>query len=66
MRAALVPVAALALFVGLAAGPPPLRLGEARRSPGEGGQPPSAKTLDLYLIDVEGGNAQLYRLPSGE
>ena len=30
------------------------------------GQPPAAKTLDLYLIDVEGGNAQLYRLPSGE
>src|SRR5436309_413755 len=30
------------------------------------GQPPTAKTLDLYLIDVEGGNAQLYRLPSGE
>jgi hypothetical protein len=30
------------------------------------GQPQSAKTLDLYVIDVEGGNAQLYRLPSGE
>jgi competence protein ComEC len=30
------------------------------------GQSPTAKTLDLYLIDVEGGNAQLYRLPSGE
>jgi len=31
-----------------------------------GGQPQTVKTLDLYLIDVEGGNAQLYRLPSGE
>jgi competence protein ComEC len=30
------------------------------------GQPHTAKTLDMYLIDVEGGNAQLYRLPSGE
>ena len=30
------------------------------------GQPQSAKTLDLYVIDVEGGNAQLYRLPGGE
>ena len=30
------------------------------------GQPQSARTLDLYVIDVEGGNAQLYRLPSGE
>jgi len=29
-------------------------------------QAQTAKTLDLYLIDVEGGNAQLYRLPSGE
>jgi competence protein ComEC len=26
----------------------------------------TARSLDLYLIDVEGGNAQLYRLPSGE
>ena len=25
----------------------------------------SKTTLDIYLIDVEGGNAQLYRLPSG-
>src|SRR5262245_9494959 len=30
------------------------------------GQPQTAKTLDMYLIDVEGGNAQLYRLPGGE
>jgi len=30
------------------------------------GQSQTAKTLDIYLIDVEGGNAQLYRLPSGE
>ena len=30
------------------------------------GQPQTAKTLDIYLIDVEGGNAQLYRLPGGE
>jgi competence protein ComEC len=26
----------------------------------------NTKTLDIYLIDVEGGNAQLYRSPSGE
>jgi competence protein ComEC len=30
------------------------------------GQSQTAKTLDTYLIDVEGGNAQLYRLPGGE
>src|SRR4030095_9820643 len=30
------------------------------------GQPQTVKTLDMYLIDVEGGNAQLYRLPGGE
>ena len=30
------------------------------------GQSQTAKTLDIYLIDVEGGNAQLYRLPGGE
>src|SRR2546425_3140339 len=30
------------------------------------GQSQTAKTVDIYLIDVEGGNAQLYRLPSGE
>ncbi len=26
----------------------------------------TAKTLDIYVIDVEGGNAQLYVSPSGE
>src|SRR5262245_65406491 len=30
------------------------------------GQAQTARTLDMYLIDVEGGNAQLYRLPGGE
>ncbi len=30
------------------------------------GQSQTAKTLEAYLIDVEGGNAQLYRLPGGE
>jgi beta-lactamase superfamily II metal-dependent hydrolase len=30
------------------------------------GQSRTARTLDLYVIDVEGGNAQLYRLPTGE
>jgi competence protein ComEC len=30
------------------------------------GQVQTARTLDMYLIDVEGGNAQLYRLPGGE
>jgi competence protein ComEC len=30
------------------------------------GQPQTARSLDLYMIDVEGGNAQLYRLPGGE
>src|SRR5262245_57217613 len=29
-------------------------------------QPRSAKTLDLYLIDVEGGGATLFVTPSGE
>ena len=29
-------------------------------------QAPTAGTLDLYVIDVEGGNAQLYVSPSGE
>ena len=26
----------------------------------------AAKTLDIYVIDVEGGNSQLYVSPSGE
>jgi beta-lactamase superfamily II metal-dependent hydrolase len=30
------------------------------------GQIRTAKTLDIYVIDVEGGNAQLYVSPSGE
>src|SRR5829696_3478233 len=30
------------------------------------GQSPTAKTLDIYFIDVEGGNAQLWLSPSGE
>ena len=30
------------------------------------GQIRTAKTLDIYVIDVEGGNAQLYVTPSGE
>ena len=30
------------------------------------GQPPASKTLDIYFIDVEGGNAQLWVSPSGE
>src|SRR5262245_51943101 len=30
------------------------------------GQAQTARTLDMYLIDVEGGNAQLYRMPGGE
>jgi beta-lactamase superfamily II metal-dependent hydrolase len=29
-------------------------------------QPRPAKTLDIYVIDVEGGNAQLWVTPSGE
>ena len=30
------------------------------------GQTRTTKTLDIYVIDVEGGNAQLYVTPSGE
>src|SRR5438445_4460300 len=30
------------------------------------GQPPASKTLDIYVIDVEGGNATLFVPPSGE
>src|SRR6266516_2140989 len=30
------------------------------------GQTRVAKTLDIYVIDVEGGNSQLYVSPSGE
>ena len=30
------------------------------------GQTPASKTLDIYVIDVEGGNAQLWVSPSGE
>src|SRR6185503_16834696 len=30
------------------------------------GQTPTSKTLDIYFIDVEGGNAQLWVSPSGE
>jgi competence protein ComEC len=30
------------------------------------GQVRTAKTLDIYVIDVEGGNSQLYVTPSGE
>ena len=30
------------------------------------GQGGATKTLDIYVIDVEGGNAQLYVTPSGE
>src|SRR5262245_22203227 len=30
------------------------------------GQSQTSRTLDVYVIDVEGGNAQLYRLPGGE
>jgi len=26
----------------------------------------TAKTLDIYVMDVEGGNSQLYVTPSGE
>ena len=26
----------------------------------------TSKTLDIYVIDVEGGNSQLYVSPSGE
>jgi competence protein ComEC len=29
-------------------------------------QPRTAKTLDIYIVDVEGGNAQLWVTPSGE
>ena len=29
-------------------------------------QSPAAKTLSIYVIDVEGGNAQLWVMPSGE
>ena len=29
-------------------------------------QSPAAKTLSIYVIDVEGGNAQLWVTPSGE
>jgi glyoxylase-like metal-dependent hydrolase (beta-lactamase superfamily II) len=29
-------------------------------------QSPAAKALQIYVIDVEGGNAQLWVLPSGE
>src|SRR5262245_13838146 len=30
------------------------------------GQGGARKTLDIYVIDVEGGNSQLYVTPSGE
>jgi competence protein ComEC len=29
-------------------------------------QPASMKTLDIYVVDVEGGNATLFVAPSGE
>ena len=29
-------------------------------------QPRAAKSLDIYIVDVEGGNAQLWVTPSGE
>jgi glyoxylase-like metal-dependent hydrolase (beta-lactamase superfamily II) len=29
-------------------------------------QPRAAKSLDIYVVDVEGGNAQLWVTPSGE
>ena len=29
-------------------------------------QPRSSKTLDVYVVDVEGGNATLFVAPSGE
>ena len=31
-----------------------------------GAQAPPAKTLDIYVVDVEGGNATLLVAPSGE
>lgn len=30
------------------------------------GKPPAAKTLDIYVVDVEGGNAKLVVTPAGE
>jgi len=30
------------------------------------GQTRAAKSLDIYVVDVEGGNAQLWVTPSGE
>ncbi len=33
---------------------------------GTGGQTPAGDTLDIYVVDVEGGNATLFVAPSGE
>jgi len=35
-------------------------------APAAAAQNRPAKTLDIYVIDVEGGNSQLYVSPSGE
>ena len=52
----------LALVVGMAF--PALR--QASVSSGQAAQTRTAKTLDIYVVDVEGGNATLFVSPSGE
>jgi competence protein ComEC len=54
----------LLLAVGLSVAVPALRQGSI--SSGQAAQTRTAKTLDIYLVDVEGGNATLFVSPSGE
>jgi competence protein ComEC len=60
MRASRPLLLALALWVAF----PALR--QASVSSGQAAQTRTAKTLDIYVIDVEGGNATLFVSPSGE
>ena len=60
MRASRPLLLALALFVAF----PALR--QTSVSPVQAAQTRTTKTLDIYLVDVEGGNATLFVSPSGE
>ena len=57
MRSLLLALAVLAAF-------PALR--QASVSSGQAAQTRTAKSLDIYVVDVEGGNATLFVSPSGE
>ncbi len=52
----------LLVLCAVAAGSPALLVAQARGGTGAG----AAKTFDIYVIDVEGGNATLFVSPSGE